>query len=312
MAMDCLAPMRGFLGHSVRCRRCSNCLKLRSYEWSDRILWEAEVSKRVWWITLTYASPKGERGGSLPPSSSRQAVSLSDPSHAVGYDDVQKWLKRLRMAATRKGYGPIRFCCALERGGNGSMRLHWHVLLFSNDYLPRRLFERKWAGGYVHARLAKGARGGKAADVRIAQLSTYVSKYATKAGRLRSSTGFGRCAFLGWERDALRDAGDNPIVVAALDTFPGTVVTVRKKGLRMPRTVWKQRRRTQRDEMAPPFSLGSPFRPIGGYTTASGGLHPGLAAALADFYARNERGELDRWGYPIDLVLEPEMPSSME
>ena len=282
-------------------------------------MWEAENAERIWWVTLTYETPGAiadTRCDTKPGTPPGARLSDSSGGYSVGYDDVQKWLKRLRIAATRAGVGSIRFCCALERGEKGSRRLHWHILLFTGFGVTRRMFEKRWACGFVHARLAKDRpssrrRSGDGLSS-VAKLSSYVAKYATKAGRLRASTAFGSRAFLGWELNALRDACDNPIVVAALDSFPGTVVTVRKKGLRMPRTVWKQRRRTQREQMAPPFRLGSPSRPIGGYTTASGGLHPGLAAALADFYARNERGELDRWGYPIDYDLEPEAPSAME
>lgn len=135
-----------------RCRKCKACLARRSREWTARARHEWFSHQKVWWITLTYR-------GSVP----------------MFYKEVQKWLKRVRATTPSS----MRYMISEETGERRG-RLHWHVLLFCGTSVTKRSLTRQWKHGFSKCVLAK-----------TAGVLKYVSKYASKVGRLRASVGFG-------------------------------------------------------------------------------------------------------------------------
>jgi len=135
-----------------RCRKCPACLRVRSKDWTARAKHEWFSHQRVWWITLTYR-------GEVP----------------MFYKEVQKWLKRLRSAKPTS----LRYMISEETGSRHG-RLHWHVLLFCDASVSKRSLQQQWKHGFSKCVLA-----------RTVGVLKYVSKYASKVGRLRASVGFG-------------------------------------------------------------------------------------------------------------------------
>lgn len=117
------------------------------------IEFEMARAERTWWCTFTYSDEK--------------------LSEEMKYEEFQNWAKRVRKA----GHA-IRYVVATERGSLAG-RLHYHAVVHVSATVRRRDLDRHWQVGFLHMRLAQGRH------VR------YISKYATKDGRLRPSLGYG-------------------------------------------------------------------------------------------------------------------------
>lgn len=173
----CSAPKIGFRGY-VKCGKCKGCLRLRQNDWVRRAMMEFEAHDRTWFLTLTY---RGE--------------------FEVGYDAVQKFLKRLRKNTGHK----IRFLCATERGSKND-RLHYHLCIHGPLALTKRLIIKEWPHGLTHMRLMK--------DLTAAR---YVAKYTAKDGKLRASLGYGYST-LDAATEKLKEKSD--VLQAVLHAFP--------------------------------------------------------------------------------------------
>lgn len=173
----CSNPKIGFKGY-VKCGKCRGCLRLRTNDWVRRAMLEFEAHDRTWFLTLTY------RG-----------------KYEVGYEAVQKFLKRLRKNTGHK----IRFLCATERGSKND-RLHYHLCIHGPVALTKRLICKEWPHGLTHMRLMK--------DLTAAR---YVAKYTAKDGKLRASLGYGHST-LDAATDKLKEKSD--VLQAVLAAFP--------------------------------------------------------------------------------------------
>lgn len=184
MLTACLSPrpIRGFM---VACTRCAVCLRNKAWWWSQRAMAETIAAERTWFCTFTY---RGE--------------------HEVGYDEVQKAIKRLRKKHD------LRYLVTTEKGSKNG-RLHYHALLHVSADVGRRDIEAQWPHGFSHLRLARSGH------------ARYVAKYATKDGcsRPRPSQGYGVHAV---ERVI---GGNGPIVDAVLQTFPGAHLHILRSAL---------------------------------------------------------------------------------
>lgn len=177
----CASPKVGFRGW-VKCGKCRGCLRIRQNDWVRRAMIEYEAHPRTWFLTLTY---RGE--------------------YEVGYDAVQKFLKRLRKNTGQK----IRYLCATERGSKNG-RLHYHLLVHGSDQLTKRMIIKEWPHGLTHMRLAR--------DLTSAR---YVSKYTAKDAHIRPSLGYGH-ATLETATERLKEKSD--VLAAVLAAFPSARV----------------------------------------------------------------------------------------
>lgn len=121
----CLTPIHHSDGKVFACRDCNACIETRLNAWVSRALAESVVAGHTYAITMTYADlPNGHR-----------------PIGATVFDysDIQRFLKRLRFNYHRLygGSGQIRYIACGEQGSKGTQRVHWHIILFSqNDIRP--------------------------------------------------------------------------------------------------------------------------------------------------------------------------------
>lgn len=122
----------------VPCRRCWQCRTSRVWDWVGKCIAEAKTAKSVSFVTLTYGQGKWVRDPKLP-----------EHAKALHYEDVQKWLKRIRIA----GY-PVRYVVAGEYGERKG-RAHWHAILFWQDREPNHTIgnefnDKFWPHGHVN------------------------------------------------------------------------------------------------------------------------------------------------------------------
>lgn len=115
-------------GGTWTCGRCMPCRTVHARVWTARLLLEQSRHEHTAFVTLTYAEE------SLPSTAqeSRRRVSA--------------YTKRLRSSYR----GALRYFAATERGGQGTHRLHHHLLVFGVHYLEPALVSAWQGQGAVH------------------------------------------------------------------------------------------------------------------------------------------------------------------
>lgn len=121
-----------FLDHKrvfVPCGKCIQCLMKRSKSWECRATMENLMSKESCCLTLTYDDDH-------LPVMPEEFITVNDKSIRVPdymrgmifYKDIQDFVKRLRKHFNFKK--EIRYICGCEYGSNGTLRPHFHLILF--------------------------------------------------------------------------------------------------------------------------------------------------------------------------------------
>lgn len=115
----------------VPCGKCVLCTEKRKNDWVARAVCEAQTSiSEPLWIGLSYNDE-------------------NLPEHGVNKDDVQKFMKRLRIRLTRDGYEhDLRYFIASEYGSD-YQRAHYHMLLYNfpvmDDELKKIYIDKAWS-----------------------------------------------------------------------------------------------------------------------------------------------------------------------
>ena len=160
--LRCLAPLRprnpvaDIPAASRRCRRCSNCLRVRGNQWMRRMHRELQFARSSWFVTLTYRRPTG-----LIPAD-------------VLTHSLNKWIKRLRYFAARRG-ASLRYISVAESassGARGQENFHWHLVCHFSKPVVYRTFP-KWSFGFSHRK--------KLVNQSRASIVGYLAKYLFKA-----------------------------------------------------------------------------------------------------------------------------------
>lgn len=110
------------------CGQCIGCRFQRAEAWTVRIMHEAQQHEHNSFITLTYSDDN------LPPDGS------------LAFDDVTKFIKRLRKAIYPK---KVSYYYCGEYGENFS-RPHYHLCLFGYDFSGDRIPHRETESGMVY------------------------------------------------------------------------------------------------------------------------------------------------------------------
>lgn len=122
----------------IPCGQCSACRLEYSRQWAIRCVLEASYHKYNWFITLTYDDFHLPKGRLLDLETGELEQNEKGELRAVLLEkDMQDFLKRLRMSATRKGLRDddledIRYFYAGEYG-DSYQRPHYHMLTFGLD-----------------------------------------------------------------------------------------------------------------------------------------------------------------------------------
>lgn len=173
---------------TARCRVCDNCLKLRGYEWKQRMQRETLMWPRSWWGTVTLAPYHHDRARNLArlrASRNGQRYDGLSEGERFSYltDVIGEWIttyqKRVREAAT----GPVRLVFVAEKHKSGLPHYHaiWHECQLGA--LSERLLSRRWGLGFTQWRVVRTAESA----------AGYVAKYLTKSllARVRASKAYG-------------------------------------------------------------------------------------------------------------------------
>ena len=104
----------------VNCTSCDLCRQSQLTNMVGRCLLEDESALRTSFLTLTYANDMQHGATEVIPEPER------------GYRQFQNMMKRLR-----KNKHIVRYLVALEHGRNGQEKLHFHVLLFWINKVPK-------------------------------------------------------------------------------------------------------------------------------------------------------------------------------
>lgn len=157
---------------SLPCGQCIGCRLNHAEGWAIRMVHEAQMHEENAFLTLTYAPEH------LPPDGS------------LRYEDVTKFIKRLRKVLNKTKY-KIKYYRVGEYGENFS-RPHYHVILFGFDFSAqiryrgelncRELWRTKGEHKYYISNLLTKLWGLGHAEIGDVNYRTcmYVAKYVTK------------------------------------------------------------------------------------------------------------------------------------
>lgn len=126
----------------VPCGKCPACKFNKTNEWAFRIKQEAKCHINNYFFTLTYDAvnepwEENEQGDYVP---------------CVSKDDIQKFLKRVRIEISRKvkGFTGLRYVVVSEYGPK-TLRPHYHGILFGvpEGYPINLQIQKSWPYGFV-------------------------------------------------------------------------------------------------------------------------------------------------------------------
>lgn len=179
---------------TVRCRRCANCLKVRSWEWAERARQELAYWPRSYLGTLTLSPEEQLRA--------RYETHQRLKSESVRIDDLpadQQWMERVSTIGSwitryikrvRQEMGtPSRYLLVCEAHKSGEP--HFHMLFHECERFQTEAWETyhvlksQWPHGFSDF-------GG--IDFGDLRSSRYVTKYLNKSAlaRVRASARYGR------------------------------------------------------------------------------------------------------------------------
>lgn len=141
------------MGAHGRCRKCSGCLESRLRSWVARLIMESleYEQEQVTFCTFTYAPDH-------LPTDVREAKR-----------QFQLFLKKLRKLYLDRS---IRYVAALEKGTSGTMRFHWHAIIFGLNFNSEtnHFLRKTWGKGFIDLKPCTPGR------------MAYVLKYVIKGG----------------------------------------------------------------------------------------------------------------------------------
>lgn len=173
---------------TARCRRCDNCLRLRSLQWQERASNEFELSRRTWFGTITFDQTARTRARYRAVIVARKGGRDFD---ALSYGEqfarvvnacsphVTKWLKRVR----KRCGTAVRYLLVAEHHKDGFP--HFHILVHEvAGVITYRDLTETWVLGFTQFKLLA---------VEEKKAVRYVAKYLSKtsAARVRASLGYG-------------------------------------------------------------------------------------------------------------------------
>lgn len=138
------------------CGWCLGCRRRRASDWTVRVMHEAQSHERACFLTLTYGESK------------------APPLFSLCYEDVQKFLKRVRFHK-----GPARFFVCGEYGPIGK-RPHYHMCLFGADFREDRVEWKKSSSGFMCYRSAEAERLWTHGSVTVQDLTPETASYCAK------------------------------------------------------------------------------------------------------------------------------------
>lgn len=182
----------------VRCRRCDNCRRWTSWQWTKRALAEYSAAHRTWFGTLTL-SPTAHTNALAKARRRLDAQGIDFDAlplveqfalrHREICPEITRYLKRVRKESGAR----LRYLLVAEAHKSGLP--HYHMLILEmtlSDQVRHRTLSDQWLLGFSNWKLANDRRA-----------ATYLCKYIAKSAsaRVRASIGFGNATPLGIATD---------------------------------------------------------------------------------------------------------------
>lgn len=181
---------------AVRCRRCSNCLKVRASLWRHRAETEMFSSERTWFATLTLAPHNQHRCLALARQrADRNGIDFETLSASEQFRARVREASRhltLFLKRVRKNSG-ARFRYLLVAEAHKSGAPHFHALIHerAGEPISWAVLTAAWDQGFSKFKLAKDGSG--PFDQSDRKFARYVCKYLAKSAlaRVRASVRYG-------------------------------------------------------------------------------------------------------------------------
>lgn len=176
--------VRDWIG--VGCNQCAECKMAKSREWANRLMMEKLYHEHAYFLTLTYNEEHAPRRYPVDPATG-EILDLRSPVLSLNFDDVQKWLKRLRKAFSKLSDTKVRYYLCGEYGAK-TFRPHYHVIMFSPEIPDLKLYAQSWNKDLYYTSdfidRTWSDRNGKIGHVIIAEVTwesaAYVARYLIK------------------------------------------------------------------------------------------------------------------------------------
>lgn len=159
---DLTYPLSWYEIIKLPCGKCIGCRVTKSREWANRIMCEASMSDKNWFVTLTYEDSK--------------VPLLENGLQTLVKRDVQLFFKKVR-----KNVGSFRYYLSGEYGET-TLRPHYHACIFDFPLCDLVLYKRSATGLLYNSPVLSKCWG--LGHVVIADLSwesaAYVARYTLK------------------------------------------------------------------------------------------------------------------------------------
>lgn len=172
---------------SVRCRKCTECLRKRAKLWTARAIDEIAAANRTWFGTLTLRPEAqfmyrmlADKAAHVGGSRWAQLTSTEQFKDIVKQvsPDLTKWIKRAR----KNSGATLRYLLVSEAHKSGDP--HFHILLHEHaGTATKAVLEDSWKLGFSHWRLCGHDK----------KAAIYACKYLAKSAitRVRASAKYG-------------------------------------------------------------------------------------------------------------------------
>lgn len=193
-----------WLDLETRCRKCANCLRMRSMMWTYRAKSEIADAARTWFGTLTlspeshyYALLRAE--AKCNAKGSKFAELSDDQQFDARHRAISPWLTLYLKRVRKESESPLRYLLVAERHKSGLP--HYHALIHEvskTQPVRHAVLSKQWPHGFSKFKLVTDD------DVKTAH---YVCKYLSKeqSARVRASLRYGEAT-----RPSVIPEGVNP------------------------------------------------------------------------------------------------------
>lgn len=178
------------------CGKCLGCIMAKASEWAARLIMEASLYEKNYFITFTYSNDYLPKYNGYP---------------TIRNKDIQDFIKRLRKKFTKDEKTKIRYFGSSEYGPK-TMRPHYHYLFFNLDipdlvdtkeknklgdvYYSSKIIEELWGKGMVVIGEVSYQSAGYVSRYTMKKAASYdfaaqVAKIGLEKETLRMSNGIG-------------------------------------------------------------------------------------------------------------------------
>lgn len=130
------------------CGKCIQCLNKRSKSWEIRSIFEKNNYSDNCVLTLTYNDENLPVGADFIQTENGLFKMPVDKKGVANYKDVQDFVKRIRKHFDFKK--KIRYICSVEYGSSGTLRPHYHLVLFGFCPNDLKLYKKSTKGTLLY------------------------------------------------------------------------------------------------------------------------------------------------------------------